>query len=128
MLSGSSFGSEQPSVISVTRLLTAEHNIATLGRFQPNEGPESMTFYEISYSVESSRVYKPATRLRRTEFEELNLDLLRKCMEPVGNVCVMRRLINLKFMRLYLSVGPLGSRKYNSFCRISLMGKSFVKA
>ncbi|KAM7497483.1 hypothetical protein LguiA_021897 [Lonicera macranthoides] len=45
----------------------AEHNITTLGCSQPNEGLESMTFYRISYSIESSRVYKLATRLRRTE-------------------------------------------------------------
>ncbi|KAM7483722.1 hypothetical protein LguiB_008305 [Lonicera macranthoides] len=59
---------KQPSVINVTRLLTAEHNITTLGFSQPNESPESMTFYGISYSVESSRVYKPATQLRRIDF------------------------------------------------------------
>ncbi|KAM7480426.1 hypothetical protein LguiA_028639 [Lonicera macranthoides] len=47
--------------------LPTEHNITTLGFSQPNEGPESMTFYGISYSVESSRVYKPATQLRRTD-------------------------------------------------------------
>ncbi|KAM7485465.1 hypothetical protein LguiA_001474 [Lonicera macranthoides] len=58
---------QQPSVINVTRLLTTEHNITTLDCSQPNEGLESMTFYGISYSIESNRVYKPATRLRRTE-------------------------------------------------------------
>ncbi|KAM7477467.1 hypothetical protein LguiA_025680 [Lonicera macranthoides] len=64
---------QQPSVINVTRLLTAEHNITTLGCSQPNKGPESMKFYGISYSVESNRVYKPATRLWRTEEEGGNL-------------------------------------------------------
>ncbi|KAM7524788.1 hypothetical protein LguiA_014690 [Lonicera macranthoides] len=42
--------------------------LITLGCSQPNEGPESITFYGISYSVESNRVYKSATRLRRTDF------------------------------------------------------------
>ncbi|KAM7497383.1 hypothetical protein LguiA_021797 [Lonicera macranthoides] len=41
--------------------------LITLGCSQSNEGPESMTFYGISYSVESNRVYKPTTRLRRTK-------------------------------------------------------------
>ncbi|KAM7478152.1 hypothetical protein LguiA_026365 [Lonicera macranthoides] len=42
-LPGPSFGSEQPSVISITRLLTAEYNIATLDCSQPNEGPKSIS-------------------------------------------------------------------------------------
>ncbi|KAM7527961.1 hypothetical protein LguiB_031371 [Lonicera macranthoides] len=33
--------------------------LITLGCSESNEGPENMTFYGISYSVKSSRVYKP---------------------------------------------------------------------
>ncbi|KAM7498052.1 hypothetical protein LguiA_022466 [Lonicera macranthoides] len=48
--------------------------LITLGCSQPNEGPDSITFYGISYSVESNRVYKPATRLRRTDITIATLD------------------------------------------------------
>ncbi|KAM7503298.1 hypothetical protein LguiB_002202 [Lonicera macranthoides] len=51
------------------RIMGGKHGVisALKSCSQPNEGPESMKFYGISYSIESSRVYKPATRLQRTE-------------------------------------------------------------
>ncbi|KAM7522638.1 hypothetical protein LguiA_012540 [Lonicera macranthoides] len=57
----------QPSVVLLCSAVSSRVTLITLGCSQPNEGPESITFYGISYSVESSRVYKPATWLRRTE-------------------------------------------------------------
>ncbi|KAM7471570.1 hypothetical protein LguiA_009753 [Lonicera macranthoides] len=70
--------------------------LITLDCSQPNEGPESITFYGISYSVESNRVYKLATRLRRIDVEKLKLPPnytlcdSRSCSTLLGQTSVSR--------------------------------------
>ncbi|KAI8015225.1 Heat shock cognate 70 kDa protein [Camellia lanceoleosa] len=85
----------------------------------------AQTTIEIDSLYEGIDFYTTITRAR---FEELNMDLFRKCMEPVEKCLRMRKWIRAMLMMWFLLVVLLGSPRFNNCCRTSLMGRSSAKA
>ncbi|KAI8566569.1 hypothetical protein RHMOL_Rhmol02G0050700 [Rhododendron molle] len=66
--------------------------------------------------------------LTRAKFEELNMDLFRKCMESVKKCLTDAKMDKSSVTTSFLLVGPLGFPRSGNCCRISSMGRSFAKA
>ena len=76
----------------------------------------AQTTIEIDSLFEGIDFYSALTRAR---FEELNMDLFRKCMEPVDKCLVMLRWTRALSMMLSSWEVPHVSRKSRSFSKIS---------